>query len=98
MGPSFPGRRSRLTIKPSYQDLALDSRMVMLSVIPLSGSVRVQGELFPGQKTSGDVESVDRRRCPLICRLAKTWSPSAERIQLLANCCWKPKENCCIMG
>ena len=43
----------------------------MLSVIPLSGSVKVQGTLFPGQETYGEVESVDRRRCPLNLPIGK---------------------------
>ena len=45
------GRWATLAMRPSYQDLACDWRSVMLSVMPLSGSVSVQGAGSPGHCT-----------------------------------------------
>ncbi len=58
MRSSFAGRCATLAIKPSYHDLACDCSNVE---VPLSGSVMVQGTLFPGQLISGEVELVLRR-------------------------------------
>ena len=66
----------------------------MLSEMPVTGSVMVQGILSPGQLMSGELESVVRSRLPISSRSPKTCRPSALISQLWPASCWKPRENC----
>ena len=70
----------------------------MLSVMPLSGSVRVQGSLLPGQLTYGDVEFVLRSRWPMIWRVGENVQPVGGDEPDCRPAAASPSENCWKIG